>query len=112
MLAALPARMAVAVAVLSELLVIGYFVLVAWFGNAVLKVAAYDSLLSLPWLTLDIVQSVIPIGAVLMILGTLLTMPRTIRDAAAGVDREHAEIEYSIADAEREVEAPARRERP
>ena len=110
LVSALPRRFAVALAILSELLVIGYFALVAWYGAAVLKVAAFDALLSLPWLTLDIVQSVIPISAILMILGTLLTLPRAIRDAAEGVDREHAGIEQAIAEAEKDAGALAQKE--
>lgn len=100
---ALPRTGAVAVTLLAELLVLGYFALVGWYGYAVLEVAAWDALLSLPWLSLDIVQSVIPITAVLMIIGTLLTLPRTLRDAAAGVDRDHAEIDQAIAEAEAEA---------
>ena len=110
LVAALPRGPAVALAILSEMLVVAFFALVAWYGYAVLRVAAFDSLLSLPWLTLDIVQSVIPISAVLMILGTLMTMPRAIRDAARGIDREHAEIEHAIAEAEKEAEALSRKE--
>lgn len=110
LVAALPSRLAVAVAVLAEVLVLGYFAIVAWFGNAVLTVAKWDSLLSLPWLTLDIVQSVIPVTAVLMIVGTLLTLPRTLREAASGIDREHAEIEHAIATFESEAETLARKE--
>lgn len=100
---AMPRGLAVATALFAEALVIGYFAIVGWFGYQVLPVAAFDSLLSLPWLSLDIVQSVIPITAVLMIIGTLLTMPRALRDAAEGVDREHAEIDHAIADAEAEA---------
>ena len=100
---ALPRFAAVGLALLSELLVIGYFAVVAWYGNAVLAVAKWDSLLSLRWMTLDIVQSVIPITAILMIIGTLLTMPRALRDAAAGIDPEHAEIEHAIAEAQRDT---------
>ena len=107
---ALPSVPAVALAVFSEVLVIAYFAITGWFGYAVLKVAAYDALLSLPWLTLDIVQSVIPVTAALMIIATLLTMPRALRDAAAGVDHEHAEIEHAIAEAEAEAEALARKD--
>ena len=102
LVSALPARFAVPLALVSECLVLAFFGVVAWFGYHVLAVAAYDSLLSLPWLTLDIVQSVIPLTAVLMIIGTLLTMPRTLRDAATGVDPEHAEIAHAIAAAEAE----------
>lgn len=100
--AALPKRAAVALALVSELLVIGFFTIVAWYGNAVLAVAKWDSLLSIRWMTLDVVQSVIPISAVLMIIGTLLTMPRVLANAAAGIDMEHAEIEQAIFEAERE----------
>ncbi|MCY3984196.1 MAG: TRAP transporter small permease subunit [Roseovarius sp.] len=96
---ALPKGLAVVVAVFAEILVIGYFGLTGWYGYAVLEVAAWDSMLSLPWISLDIVQSVIPITAALMIIGTLLTLPRTLRDAASGVDREHAEIDQAIAEA-------------
>lgn len=98
---ALPKRAAVALALFSELLVIGFFAVVGWYGNAVLAVAKWDSLLSIRWMTLDIVQSIIPISAVLMIIGTLLTMPRALANAAAGIDMEHAEIEQAIAEAER-----------
>ncbi len=107
---AMPRGLAVALTAFSELLVIAFFAIVAWYGYAVLAVAKWDSLLSLPWMTLDIVQSVIPITSGLMIIGTLLTLPRTLRDAAAGVDREHAEIEHVIAEAEEEAQAMHARE--
>ena len=107
---ALPRPAAIAVAAFSELLVLGYFTIVAWYGAAVLPVAGFDSLLSLPWLTLDIVQSIIPISAVLMIVGTLITMPRAIRDAAEGIDHEHVEIEQAIAEAESEAAGLVRSE--
>jgi TRAP-type C4-dicarboxylate transport system permease small subunit len=99
---ALPKRAAIALAVVSEILVIGFFAVVAWYGHKILAVAKWDSLLSIRWMTLDIVQSVIPITAVLMILGTLLTMPRALRNVAAGIDADHAEIAHAIAEAERE----------
>lgn len=105
LVAALPGAVSIALAVFAEFLVIAYFAITGWFGYKVLEVAAWDALLSLPWVSLDIVQSVIPITAALMIVGTLLTMPRAIRDAAAGVDREHVEIEEAIAEAEAEAEA-------
>jgi TRAP-type C4-dicarboxylate transport system permease small subunit len=107
---ALPKRAAVALALFSEFLVIAFFAVVAWYGNAVLAVAKWDSLLSLRWMTLDIVQSVIPITSVLMIIGTLLTMPRALKNAAEGIDSDHAEIEQAIADAEREKALGSRKD--
>lgn len=100
---ALPRRAAVALALFSEILVIGFFAVAAWYGFQVLAVAKWDSLLSLRWMTLDIVQSVIPVTSALMILGTLLTMPRALRMAAEGIDSDHAEIEQAIAEAEAET---------
>lgn len=52
---ALPRGIAVVLTLLSEGLVLAFFARIAWFGYHVLAVAAYDSRLSLPWLTLDIV---------------------------------------------------------
>jgi TRAP-type C4-dicarboxylate transport system permease small subunit len=102
MVMALPRRAAVALVLFSELLVIGFFAIVAWYGNAVLAVAKWDSLLSLRWMTFDIVQSIIPMSALLMIIGTMLNMPRALVNAAAGIDMEHADIEQAIAEVERE----------
>tara|TARA_B100000678_G_scaffold105967_1_gene88876 strand:- start:329 stop:889 length:561 start_codon:yes stop_codon:yes gene_type:complete len=107
---ALPKWPAVALALFSEILVIAYFAVVAWYGNAVLAVAKWDALLSLPSVSLDIVQSIIPVSSVLMIIGTLLTLPRALRYAAEGVDHEHLEIEHAIAEAEAEASAMTRRE--
>ena len=102
LVAALPRPLAVALTLFSECLVIAFFAIVALYGYAVLAVAKWDSLLSIRWMTLDIVQSVVPISAGLMIVGSLLTLPRTLRNAALGIDQEHAEIEQAIAQAERE----------
>ncbi|NDR58728.1 TRAP transporter small permease [Aliiruegeria sabulilitoris] len=102
---ALPGRLSIAIALFGELLVIVYFAITGWYGYLVLEVAAYDALLSLPWLSLDYIQAVIPITAVLMIISSLLTMPQAIRDAAEGVDPEHAEIDQAIAEAEAEAKS-------
>jgi TRAP-type C4-dicarboxylate transport system permease small subunit len=107
---ALPGRLAIAVAIFGEVLVLVYFAITGWFGYQVLSVAAYDALLSLPWVSLDIVQSIIPITAVLMIISSLLTMPKAIRDAAEGVDPEQVEIEEAIAEAEAEARSQLSKE--
>jgi len=100
LVSALPRNLSIAIALFGEFTVIAFFAVVAWYGSLVLKVAAYDALLSLPWMSLDYVQSIIPISAMLMIICNLLTLPRTLRDVAAGIDREHEEINQAIADAE------------
>ncbi|SDJ22892.1 TRAP transporter small permease [Aliiruegeria lutimaris] len=102
---ALPGKLSVGLALFGELLVIVYFAITGYFGYLVLEVAAYDALLSLPWLSLDYIQAIIPISSVLMIVSSLLTMPQAIRDAAEGVDPEHVEIEEAIAEAEVEAKS-------
>ncbi|MBK5933762.1 TRAP-type C4-dicarboxylate transport system permease small subunit [Rhodovulum imhoffii] len=108
---ALPKRAGVALTLFSEFLVIAFFAVVAFYGNAVLAAAKWDSLLSIRWMTLDIVQSVIPITAVLMIVGTLLTAPRVVKNVVDGIDVDHAEIEQAIADAERENAEAVRKDK-
>ena len=48
--------------------VFGFFALLAWTGWVVLDVLEGDTLVSLPWVPVQLTQSVIPIGAVLFIL--------------------------------------------
>jgi TRAP-type C4-dicarboxylate transport system permease small subunit len=74
-------RMA-AVAV-SEIFVFGFFVVLAWTGWIVLLVLEGDTLVSLPEVSVQITQSVIPIGAVLFIVCEAVSLPgywRRMRD--------------------------------
>jgi TRAP-type C4-dicarboxylate transport system permease small subunit len=59
----------------SEFVTIGFFLLVAYFGHDVLVVLAFDRMISLPALTLDVTQSVIPISAALCVLAQILSLP-------------------------------------
>ncbi|MEL6979038.1 MAG: TRAP transporter small permease subunit [Pseudomonadota bacterium] len=110
----MPARM-VAVA-FAEIVVIGFFVLLAITGMEVLLVLEGMSLTSLTWVPIQFTQSVIPIGAVLFILCELLSLPEYWRKTAAGVSLEHAEIEDEVetemqkADAMRAEQAQAKQE--
>ncbi|MCZ7597875.1 MAG: TRAP transporter small permease subunit [Gammaproteobacteria bacterium] len=90
----MPARMwAVA---LSEVIVIGFFLLLAWAGWEVLQVLEGMRLISLRWVPISLTQSVIPVGAVLFIVCELLSLPEYWRATAAGISFEHAEIEEEI----------------
>ncbi len=74
----------IGVVILAKTLTIGFFVLLAWVGWSVLEVLANDYLVSLPELSTQYVQSVIPIGAALFIIAEVLLLPDTLRDARAG----------------------------
>ena len=70
----------------AESVVIGFFLVLAWYGYIVLVVLEGDTMISLPWISTQITQSVIPIGAVLFIIAELLNMPQIIREARAHGD--------------------------
>ncbi|MEM6971610.1 MAG: TRAP transporter small permease [Pseudomonadota bacterium] len=90
----MPTRMwAVAIA---EVLVVAFFVLLAWAGFKVLAILGGMSLVSLTWMPISVTQSVIPIGAVLFIICQLLSLPEYWAKTAAGVSLEHAEIEEEV----------------
>ena len=79
----LPWRM-VLVAV-AEVAVFGFFILMAWTGWVVLEVLEGDTLVSLPAVSVQITQSVMPIGAVLFMVAEALSLPqhwRSIRAAS------------------------------
>lgn len=79
----MPARLRVATTVVAEILVIGFFLLLAWAGWHVLEVLAYDYLISLPEVSSRYTQSVIVIGAILYVIAELLRLPETLRAAAS-----------------------------
>jgi TRAP-type C4-dicarboxylate transport system permease small subunit len=59
-----------------EIVVIGFFVILAWAGWRVLRVLEGNYLVSLPWMPTQLTQSVIPIGSVLFIMAELLSLLR------------------------------------
>lgn len=70
-----------AVLLVSEAFVIGFFALLAWTGYEVLLVLQGDTLVSLPEVSVQVTQSVIPIGAVLFIVAELLSLPEVWHQA-------------------------------
>ena len=69
-----------------ELIVVGFFLIVAWAGWQVLIVLEGDYLVSLPWVPIQLTQSVIPIGAVLFIVAELVSFIELIRAEAAAAE--------------------------
>ena len=90
----MPARM-VALAV-AEIIVLGFFVLMAWAGLKVLDVLEGETLVSLTWVPVQFTQSVIPIGAILFVICELLSIPDYWRMTAQGRSLDHAEIEEEV----------------
>ena len=81
LIAVVPPLFRVPLVLLAEAVVIGFFLILAWYGYIVLVVLEGDTLISLPWISTQVTQSVIPIGAVLFIIAELLNMPQIMREA-------------------------------
>ena len=77
----LPPIWRVVAAIFAELCVFGFFILLAWVGYSVLEVLVYDSLVSLPGVSVAWAQSVIPVSAVLFIVAEAMTLPRVLSEA-------------------------------
>lgn len=88
-LLALPGKLRAAAIVVSEVLVIFFFALLAWSGFAVLQILEGETLVSLTWVPVSLTQSIIPIGAVLFIIAELMSLPDYWRDVMAGRSVEH-----------------------
>lgn len=88
----LPPGARVAAAVMAQLCTMAFFVLLAWAGLAVLEVLASDRLVSLPEVSVAVANSVIPISAVLFVVGQLLVFPEVLHEARRAHDAagEHA----------------------
>jgi TRAP-type C4-dicarboxylate transport system permease small subunit len=83
----LPARLRVAAAAVAQLFTLSFFVLLAWVGYSVLEILAPDRLVSLPQVSVAYAMSVIPISAVLFVVGQLLVFPEVLREARGEVMR-------------------------
>jgi TRAP-type C4-dicarboxylate transport system permease small subunit len=81
----LPARQRVAAAVVAQLCVLAFFVLLAWVGFSILEILATDHLVSLPGISVAYAQSVIPVSAVLIVIAQLLVFPEVLREARGEV---------------------------
>jgi TRAP-type C4-dicarboxylate transport system permease small subunit len=88
----------VPVVLLGEVIVIGFFAVMGWYGYQVLDILQGDTMVSLPWVPTQFTQSVIPIGAALFILAQLLSLPELLAQArgAGVIDAEKQEMEKEI----------------
>ncbi len=76
-----PPSVRVPLVVLAEAIVIVFFAVLAWYGWYVIDVLATDTLVSLPDVSVQYTQSVIPISAVLFIIAEALRLPALLAEA-------------------------------
>jgi TRAP-type C4-dicarboxylate transport system permease small subunit len=55
--------------IFTQLLVIAFFALLCWVGVSIMPALVGDALVSLPWVPMNFVQSVIPISSALILVG-------------------------------------------
>jgi TRAP-type C4-dicarboxylate transport system permease small subunit len=91
-LLAMPWRWRIAVAMLGEIVVFAFFIVLAWTGMTVLEVLQGMRLISLPGVPVQFTQSVIPIGATLFIICEALSLPEYWRRLREGISSEVAEV--------------------
>lgn len=78
--AALPVRIRLIAILAGEVLVIGFFLLLAWYGVKVLHLLAGDTLTTID-VPVALTQSVIPLGAVLFVIAELVSLPEVLHAA-------------------------------
>jgi TRAP-type C4-dicarboxylate transport system permease small subunit len=66
--------------IVAQVLVIGFFALLAWVGASILPILATDALVSLPQIPMSVVQSVIPISATLIVVAETMHLVALLRD--------------------------------
>jgi TRAP-type C4-dicarboxylate transport system permease small subunit len=81
LIAVVPPLYRVPLVILAELVVIGFFLILAWYGYVVLVILEGDALISLPFIGTQFTQSVIPISAILFVIAEILNLPQIWREA-------------------------------
>ena len=80
----LPLRPRVAATILAQACTSAFYLVLAWSGYLVMEVLATDYLVSLPEVSVAVVQSVIPISAVLIVIAQVLMFPSALDEALRG----------------------------
>ena len=75
-----------AIGIFSQMLVIAFFVLLGWVGASILPVLAGDALVSLPWVPMSFVQSVIPVSSALILVAEVMNLLDLLADRGQAAD--------------------------
>lgn len=92
---AFPPGLRVAATLFAEAVVIAFFAVLAVTGLEVVEILKGSTLVSLPGISLQVTQSVIPITAVLFIIAELLRLPEVLA-AARGAGFEDHELKEAL----------------
>jgi TRAP-type C4-dicarboxylate transport system permease small subunit len=89
--------------ILSEVIVIVFFVTMAWAGYYLLDIYGDETLTSLTWIPLKFTQSALPIGGALFVAAQICSMPKAWNLVINGTTAEDEEIKDAIRDAKKEM---------
>jgi len=88
----LPPAVKQAVAIFGQILVILFFALLGWVGLTIMPILEGDAMVSLPWVPMNFVQSVIPITSALILVAEIMFLidlinppPQTAAPAGASL---------------------------
>jgi TRAP-type C4-dicarboxylate transport system permease small subunit len=70
-----------ALGVVAQVLVIAFFALLGWVGASILPIIASETLVSVPAVSMAVVQSVIPVSCVLIVIAEVLHLASLLRPA-------------------------------
>lgn len=89
----LPTKWRVAATLFSSLVTVLFFVVLAVTGLEVVQILKGDTLVSIPEVSLQVTQSVIPIASSLFVISELLRLPDLLREARRGPLLDHEILE-------------------
>ena len=77
------------VAIVAQVLVIGFFVLLAYVGFQIMPMLATDTMTSLPNIPMSVVQSVIPISSILILISEFDELVRILSSSGQNAQASH-----------------------
>ena len=79
-------------AILGQILVIAFFALLGWVGVSIMPFLVGESLVSLPWISMNFVQSVIPISSGLILIAEVMYLIDLLNPQGGGSDHVGASL--------------------
>ena len=84
--------------VVNEMIVVGFFIVLAWAGFYLMSIFGEETLTSLDFIPLAVAQSALPIGCVLFIIAEILSIPKAFKTVLEGKTQDDEEIEQALQD--------------
>ncbi|MCF7481522.1 TRAP transporter small permease [Vibrio sp. J1-1] len=103
LVASMPLGIRKAIFLLSEFIVITFFIVIAWASYYILQIFGDETLTSLDFIPLAFAQSALPVGAVLFVMAQLCSFPKAWAWVRLGSSQESEEIREAIKDAKKDM---------